>query len=184
MERLVRNGKQRCLSHRIDELHLIICCFSTGPSLPANLLPTLPHISRILSYLGGLPKSSSHPCSQATHAALTAAKEGYLASRREYVSSRGINPIVREFDHLAEGPMSPGREEEGRRDKCRLIARATEGLMIMIQVGLPPEAHWCELDAEHKRRLRNSQKKISLNSYSPHLGHPLWSLFSRSLSTL
>lgn len=141
MERLVRNGKQRCLSHRIDELHLIICCFSTGPSLPANLLPTLPHISRILSYLGGLPKSSSHPCSQATHAALAAAKEGYLASRREYVSSRGINPIVREFDHLAEGPMSPGREEEGRRDKCRLIARATEGFMIMIQVGSSAEVY-------------------------------------------
>ena len=79
--------------------------------------------------------------------------------------------------------MSPGREEEGRRDKCRLIARATEGFMIMIQVGFPTKVRWVETDAQFQRRVFDSRKRTSLISYSPRLSHPLWPRSSRSLST-
>lgn len=42
--------------------------------------------------------------------------------------------IVREFDQISEGPMSPGREEEGRRGKCGLVRRGVEGLLVLMQV--------------------------------------------------
>jgi hypothetical protein len=93
-------------------------------------------MTRVYTYLSSLPKSSSHPCSPSTHSALTSAKEGYLTSRRDYIVTRCINPVVREFDQLTEGPMSPGREEEGRKEKCRIVARVAEGLRILMQVSM------------------------------------------------
>jgi len=116
---------------RADRSRLL---FTIGPSAPANAIPTLPLIKRVYTYLSSLPRSSSHPCSPSTQSALSSAKEGYLVSRRDYIVTRCINPVVREFDHLAEGPMSPGREEEGRKEKCRIIARVIECLTIMMQV--------------------------------------------------
>jgi hypothetical protein len=108
--------------------------FDLGPQDPANTIPTIPLIARILTYLHSLPTSPSHPCSGSIYSALKSAKEGYVTSRRDYVATKCIGPIVKEFDHLADGPMSPGREEEGRKEKCKLIVRVVEGTLALMQV--------------------------------------------------
>ncbi len=45
-----------------------------------------------------------------------------------------MNPMMREFDEVVEGPMSPGREDETRKVKCKIVGKLLGGLMALMNV--------------------------------------------------
>jgi hypothetical protein len=68
------------------------------------------------------------------HATISTTRNGYASIRRDWVTTRCLHPLLREFDELVEGPMSPGREEEGRKVKCRVLGSLLQGLIALMQV--------------------------------------------------
>jgi hypothetical protein len=50
--------------------------------------------------------------------------------------------MMREFDEVVEGPMSPGRDEETRKVKCKIVTRLIEGTMALMDVSGGDFSFW------------------------------------------
>lgn len=87
----------------------------------------------ILQYMTKLPRTSAHPAGSYISTQWNQARETYLSLRREFILNKCITPAVTDFDNVMQ-TSSPGGDEEGRKEKCRIIAVIVQGMLSLMQV--------------------------------------------------
>lgn len=87
----------------------------------------------IIQYLAKLPRAATHPVGNHISAQWSQARETYLSLRRDFILNKCITPAVTDFDNVMQ-TSSPGGDEEGRKEKCRIIAVIIQGLLSLMQV--------------------------------------------------
>ncbi|KAJ9123578.1 hypothetical protein QFC24_003794 [Naganishia onofrii] len=103
-----------------------------GPTSPPNSLSTLSHVVPIMQYLIRLPRSTSHPAGSSIQVTMSQARETYLSVRHDYIVKKCISPAISDFNELLED-RSPGRDEEGRRDRCDKLLIMLQGMLALMQ---------------------------------------------------
>lgn len=64
---------------------------------------------------------------------MSQARETYLSVRHDYIVNKCISPAISDFNELLED-RSPGRDEEGRRDRCDKLLIMLQGMLALMQV--------------------------------------------------